>query len=379
MTGDGSRRLRALLCVLLLVPLGVVPARASVGDRVDRARERLHELAQQVTAQQAVLPELQARVDAATAKAANAERTLLPLFTSRVKLREDVAAVQEELVAAQLRLQEVAIEAYMGAPGTVPGGDLLGAALGATDVAGLQDRLVYTEHIVRMQSRIAADAIAAQAKLDAKLSAVEGLSAQARAVADEREAALFERADALADQRAVLDQLTAERDEIVDLLNELGGALEPGDVEQIARAFQGEHNVTYGEWTEAFLEMMGAPDCRANRVVTIAWQAQEGTVAAWNPLATTHRMPGSTDFNSVGVQNFTSLAQGLQATLETIENGWEVYGYGAIIRSMRACNDPYETAAKIVASSWCPGCLDGQYVIGVVPKVDANLEAYASI
>jgi hypothetical protein len=121
---------------------------------------------------------------------------------------------------------------------------------------------------------------------------------------------------------------------------------------------------------------MGAPACRPNQVVTIAWQAQEGTQAAWNPLATTHRMEGSTDFNSVGVQNFVSLAQGLQATKETIENGWDVYGYGAIVRSLRDCAPPMTTAAAIAASSWCSGCAGGQYVLGIVPQVQASFETY---
>src|SRR3954452_10425818 len=92
-----------------------------------------------------------------------------------------------------------------------------------------------------------------------------------------------------------------------------------GAVQAVARAFQGGHNISYGVWAEACLQVMGAPRCHANLVVTISWQAQEGTQAAWNPLATTHRMDGSTDFNSVGVQNYRTLAQGLQATKETIE------------------------------------------------------------
>jgi hypothetical protein len=90
-------------------------------------------------------------------------------------------------------------------------------------------------------------------------------------------------------------------------------------------------------------------------------------------------MAGSTSFNSVGVQNYVSLEQGLQATKETIENGWDVYGYGPIVRSLRACSDALTTARAVAASSWCPGCLDGNYVIGVVPKVEADFETYASL
>ena len=124
---------------------------------------------------------------------------------------------------------------------------------------------------------------------------------------------------------------------------------------------------------------MGAPRCHANLVVTIAWQAQEGTQAAWNPLATTHRMTGSTDFNDVGVQNYGSLEQGLRATQETIENGWSDYGYGAIIRSMKDCAGPLDTAAAIAASRWCAGCANGQYVIGIVPAVQESFETYAEL
>ena len=95
-----------------------------------------------------------------------------------------------------------------------------------------------------------------------------------------------------------------------------------------------------------------------------------------HPLATTHRMDGSTDFNSVGVQNYRTLAQGLEATKETIEGGWQTYGYGAVIRSMRDCADPLDTARAIAASSWCSGCAGGAYVVGIVPAVEASFETY---
>ena len=90
-------------------------------------------------------------------------------------------------------------------------------------------------------------------------------------------------------------------------------------------------------------------------------------------------MTGSTDFNGVGVQNFVSLTQGLQATKETIQNGWDVYGYGAIVTSLRRCADASTTATRIAASSWCSGCVNGDYVVGVVPKVGADLTTYSSL
>jgi hypothetical protein len=124
---------------------------------------------------------------------------------------------------------------------------------------------------------------------------------------------------------------------------------------------------------------MHLPTCRENMVLVVAWQVQEFTQAAWNPLATTHRMVGSTDFNSVGVQNYVSLEQGLAATQETLDYGTDIYRYGAIVDSLAACNDAMTTAEAVNASSWCYGCGNGTYLVAVVPKVEADYATYARI
>jgi len=51
------------------------------------------------------------------------------------------------------------------------------------------------------------------------------------------------------------------------------------------------------------------------------WQRREGGTAAFNPLNTTQRAPGATNYNSVGVRNYRSQQQGLNATVETLRNG----------------------------------------------------------
>ena len=51
------------------------------------------------------------------------------------------------------------------------------------------------------------------------------------------------------------------------------------------------------------------------------WQRREGGTAAFNPLNTTQRAPGATSYNSVGVRNYRSQQQGLNATVETLRNG----------------------------------------------------------
>jgi hypothetical protein len=43
---------------------------------------------------------------------------------------------------------------------------------------------------------------------------------------------------------------------------------------------------------------------------------------------------------------------------------------------MKDCADPLDTAATIAASRWCARCAGGQYVIGIVPAVEASFETY---
>ena len=134
--------------------------------------------------------------------------------------------------------------------------------------------------------------------------------------------------------------------------------------------------VTYGRWAAKFLAGLGAPVSRNNLVVMVAWQSAEGTMASWNPLATTYPMPGATDFNSVGVKNYTSLAQGIQAIILTLSS--PNYGYQAVVSDLRASADPVETADAINASGWCHGCAGGQYVIDLVPAVEQYYARFSS-
>jgi hypothetical protein len=219
----------------------------------------------------------------------------------------------------------------------------------------------------------------ARARLDDRAGALDSVLIEQAALVNELEAAREDRIDAVTAQEEALRAADAARTEVVDLIRRLHKRLSGPDLARVTAAFQGDAHVSYGEWAGMFLRTLGAPSCSKNMTVVVAWQVQEFTQAAWNPLATTHRMEGSTDFNSVGVQNFVSLEQGLQATWETIHNGWDVYGYGAIVQELRRCAEPMETATAVNASSWCPGCGNGSYLLGVVPRVEADYETYAAL
>ena len=377
MSGRGIRfRVLTLAVASLLFGATAVTSHASTADQIEQAKAQLRDLTDQVVQQQQAVQDARARAAAAEERARQAQDAIVPLLQQRAKLAGRIAATQTELAAAQQQLNAVAVDAFIGSPGTVPGTDTLAALLGAETVEQLQDRLTYGEAVARAQQD-AVDHVAALAgRLQTQADAQDALIAAAQDEEAKREVALQDQELAWQQEQAALTELGTARDGVVTLLDRLRARLAPADVQAVADAFQGSQSISYGEWAQGFLQVMGAPTCRSNLVVTIAWQAQEGTQAAWNPLATTHRMDGSSDFNSVGVQNFRTLAQGLQASKETIENGWDVYGYGAIIRSLRGCASPMTTAQAIADSRWCYGCAGGQYVLGIVPHVQGSFETY---
>jgi hypothetical protein len=377
MSGRGVRfRVLGFAVASLLLGATAATSHASTADRIEQARAQLRGLADRVVQQQRAVEDARARAALAQERAQQAQDAIVPLLRQRAKLAERIAATQGDLAAAQQQLNAVAVDAFIGSPGTVPGTDTLSALLGAETVDQLQDRLAYGEAVARAQQDAVDHVAAIAGKLQTQADAHDSLIAAAQDEEAKREAAMRDQELAWQQEQAALADLDTARDGVVALLDRLRARLAPVDVEAVADAFQGSKSISYGEWAKAFLKVMGAPTCRSNLVVTIAWQAQEGTQAAWNPLATTHRMDGSTDFNSVGVQNFRTLAQGLQASKETIENGWDVYGYGAIIRSMRDCAAPMDTAQAIADSRWCYGCTGGRYVLGIVPHVQASFETY---
>ena len=75
----------------------------------------------------------------------------------------------------------------------------------------------------------------------------------------------------------------------------------------------------------AVLAGLGAPATGADVSSLAAWSGREFSswppAAAWNPMASEMREPGSADFNSAGVQNYVSAAQGAQATAATLAGG----------------------------------------------------------
>ena len=84
------------------------------------------------------------------------------------------------------------------------------------------------------------------------------------------------------------------------------------------------------------LGRLGYPDTASNVQFLATWQHYEGGSATDNPLNTTQPAAGATNYNSVGVKNYTSQTQGAQATVTTLRNGH----YPAILAALKT-GDPY--------------------------------------
>jgi hypothetical protein len=81
--------------------------------------------------------------------------------------------------------------------------------------------------------------------------------------------------------------------------------------------------VNEASWAVAVLNGLGIEPTPQAVKSLLGWEKAEGKGLGGknNPLNTTQRMTGSTTFNSHGVQNYRTLAQGVEATIRTLTNG----------------------------------------------------------
>jgi hypothetical protein len=102
-------------------------------------------------------------------------------------------------------------------------------------------------------------------------------------------------------------------------------------------------------FAQSLEKAMGWPQTPANTIGLVAWENAEGGIGHNNPMNTTLPLPGSSDFNSAGVQAYTSLQQGMEATADTLNNG--LYGsVKAVFARGGASLGDVESTIK--ASSW---------------------------
>ena len=112
---------------------------------------------------------------------------------------------------------------------------------------------------------------------------------------------------------------------------------------------------TVQTWAPAFLHAASEPVTVCDVKFVIAWENAEGgnwqNSAAYNPLNSTLREPGSGSINSAGVQKYTSWQQGIEADAATLRNG----KYTGILSALSAGNDAQQAANAVAGSPWGTG------------------------
>jgi hypothetical protein len=102
-------------------------------------------------------------------------------------------------------------------------------------------------------------------------------------------------------------------------------------------------------WARDFLTKVGMPVTSENIRAISAWEQAEGTKASFNPLATTQSgFAGETKFNSVGVKNYATYQDGIDANAHALLNG----RYTNILDALRAGNSAIAVAQAIADSPW---------------------------
>jgi peptidoglycan hydrolase CwlO-like protein len=331
---------------------------------IEAARRQAERLGRRVVDTRSGAAELQSRILSLASDMAAARRTLDRLQGRLVEAQHELAAAHATVASVRARLNDRARQAFMSLG---PGASAL-YLLGADSFSDLLDRSAMLDSIQQADSALAAEVTAEAVRMASVQASLErSTDRRGRLLAriESRQADLL---ITFAAQQAALEQLAGQhRDAIRDVRS-----LE----RQIARRAGA---LPFGDWAGRFLEHLGAPTCRHNVVVVMAWQANEFTQARWNPLATTHRMTRSTSFNEVGVQNYVSLTQGLRASAETLTGGATSFGYQAILDALGRCGDAMTTAEAIRASAWCRGCSNGGYVTELVPVVQAYFDRYVAL
>jgi cell wall-associated NlpC family hydrolase len=119
-------------------------------------------------------------------------------------------------------------------------------------------------------------------------------------------------------------------------------------------------------WQQQILGALKAPPTPQNLSALNAWQRAEGGSATNNPFNTTLGVPGATSYNSVGVRNYQTPQQGIQATIDTLTSPTYASGYQPIINALRKSN-PQAFVSAISGSPWgTSGRLVGQ-ILGQAP------------
>jgi len=360
----------AVVAALLAASLLPAPASAHLAGDLEIAKRRVTELEDRINREESSLAALQTQLRSLAASVGQEQGGLdtvrRDLSTTKTRVKETKAQLQ----ALRDRLRARARSVYMRGPL-----DMVGVLLGSQTIGEFIGRVGYAARVARHDGELMYKARAAQSKLREQQARQERLEREQASKVSTLRSRQNSITNVFARQMAVMADLAQFRAEALHLVDEIAGRIASGEVDNLRRVAGRGMTISYGAWASSFLTALGAPTSRDNLVAVVAWEAAEGTLATWNPLATTKAMPGATVYNSHGVKNYSSKEQGIEASILTLRLSG--HGYEAIVASLRAGAEAMETGRAINRSNWCRGCAGGSYVIGFIPAVEQYYDRYA--
>lgn len=108
------------------------------------------------------------------------------------------------------------------------------------------------------------------------------------------------------------------------------------------------------DFYKSVLKCIGAEPTKGNMLFMYAWRQTEGGKAKNNPFNTTQKMPGATKVynSSVGIKNYSTSEEGVEATCKTLINGRDKYGYNKIIDGLKNDVGLSKLSDAVINSKW---------------------------
>jgi hypothetical protein len=148
------------------------------------------------------------------------------------------------------------------------------------------------------------------------------------------------------------DTSTAQNNSFAAALSQAQGAPASSAAVPTSSGTLNRAGVDSVQWARDFLTKVGMPVTSENVRAVTAWEQAEGTKASFNPLATTQSgFSGETRFNSVGVKNYATYQDGIDANAHALLNG----RYTNVLDALRAGNSATAVAQAIQNSPWGTG------------------------
>ena len=268
----------------------------------------------------------------------------LTLSQTRLQLSQSQTALDHQSAVIGARL---AAMYKMGSYSLV---DVLAASATFTQ---LQTQLTFFRRLAQQDQRDNSGLAQLNSQVSRLANALATQRASSQAAQEHVDAQQLSMSDKIAQRRAILDDLTAKIQHILAQQTPAkggGGLVAPVPL-------SGHYSPL--TWAKALLQQIHMPLTSANVAAVTAWELAEGghwhNSARYNPLDTTMPEPGATAMNSVGVKAYLSWAQGFQATIATLRNGY----YGSILAALRAGDNAIAVADAVAASPWGTGNFTG--------------------